>query len=400
MKPVRRATCPTCNYDTNTADNKPRCPKDGTLLRLSSQWYARGTVAGERIFRACGPTKADAEAFIATCLLAKRSGTIIPGKEPDISWHEAVTNCNKWWARANIRPGTRKHYRMQIKILTRYFQDMSLLTISKLDVREMLIDMTGRYAPASIVLAAKALKRIYDLHLENLDMEKVPRPKLAEKAFIIGKMPMPKVDNEKIVSCTEEDLQRVLSAIADGSGKEFDKRRIRLALLMGVSMLLRPANINALEWSEVDFNTGTINIPAGKMKGKRDYTGVMPAQIAEELQAWPKVGRYVFPSPKNPDKPISSMYGAITGWIKKMGLNEDGVSRREKITPYILTRHTGATLLYEDSGENLEMTSKVAHHSNSGITRKRYIRDRVDYARKTVVPLQDAILKRICISNS
>lgn len=412
MKAVKRTTCPQCGYNNRTTDGKVdkngfsvklKCPKCGGALKLSSQWYARGQVNGKQINQPCGPRKADAEAYIASCLLAVRSGSVIPGQEKDISWVEAVDNCNGWWDKAlergKMRTGTREHYRYQIMTLEKYFFGMSFLTITKAGVEEMMDDLGKTHAPATITHAVKALKRMYAMHMENLDLEETPRPKLMEKAFVIEKIKLPEVDNEKKVSCTDVDLQAVLTAIQKGKGKRIDKQRLRLAIMMGVGMLMRPANINALEWAEIDFDGGVLRISKEKMKGKRDFEQAIPGPILDELRAWrlkcELKSRWVFPSPSDPEQPVKRMSKAITSWIQKAGLNADGISRQEKVTPYVLTRHTGATQLYEESGENLEMVSKTAAHADSRVTRRRYVKNRVDYAKRTVVPIQEAMLKRM-----
>lgn len=411
MKAVKRTSCE-CGYNNRTTEGKAdkngfsaklKCPKCGAPLKLSSQWYARGQYNGQAIFEPCGTKKADADAFIAACLLAKRTGSVIPGQEKDISWAQAVENCNGWWDKAvdrgKMRGGTREHYCYQTAVLEKYFFGMSLLTITKSSVEAMMDDMGQTCAPATVAHAVKALKRMYSLHMENLDLEEDPRPKLMEKAFIIEKIKLPEVNNEKTASCTEVDLQAVLLAMQKGKGKRIDKQRLRLAIMMGVGMLMRPANINALEWSEIDFEDGVLRIPKEKMKGKRDFEQPIPGQILDELRAWRMKcefkSRWVFPSPSDPDQPVKRMSKAITNWIEKAGLNSEGVSRSEKITPYVLTRHTGATQLYEESGENLEMVSKTAAHADSRITRKRYVKNRVEYAKRTVVPIQEAMIKRM-----
>ncbi len=411
MKAVKRTSCE-CGYNNRTTEGKAdkngfsaklKCPKCGGALKLSSQWYARGQINGKQIFQPCGPKKADADAYIASCLLAVRSGSVIPGQEKDISWADAVENCNGWWdrdvERGKMRSGTREHYRYQVIALEKHFFGASLLTITRASVEEFIIDMGKTHAPATVAHAVKALKRMYSMHLENLNLEENPRPKLMEKAFIIEKIELPAVNNEKTASCTEVDLQAVLSAIQKGKGKRIDKQRLRLAIMMGVGMLMRPANINALEWSEIDFEGGVLRIPKEKMKGKRDFEQPIPGPVLDELRSWrikcELKSRWVFPSPSDPDEPVKRMSKAITNWIERAGLNPEGVNRHEKVTPYVLTRHTGATQLYEESGENLEMVSKTAAHADSRITRQRYVKNRVEYAKRTVVPIQEAMIKRM-----
>lgn len=436
MKATKRAFCPVCKsrkYVSTPADLKTdkegnslklRCKKDGTALRIVGDWYVIGRQGGKDINQNCGSLKKDADDFIAACRMAVRSGSVLPGRETDISWADAVKNCdgvhNKkdsskdcdgWWddaltkkSKGRIKAGTRKHYSDQIVVLDKYLFGTSLLTITRATVENIIKKMDeDEYAPASIGHAIKTLKRMYAMHLENLALEDEPRPKLMEKAFIISKVEIPDPDNEKTVSCDAVDMHKVLAVIQNGQGRSIDKQRLRLAIMLGVGMLMRPININALEWSEIDFDNGVIRIDKEKMKGKRDFEQAIPHMIIDELRAWRLVcglsSRYVFPSPKkqqgDPDQPMQRMSKAITSWIKKAGLNPAGVGRKEKITPYVLTRHTGATELYEESGENLEMVSKTAAHADSRITRKRYVKNRVEFAKRTVVPIQEAVIRRM-----
>lgn len=74
---------------------------------------------------------------------------------------------------------------------------------------------------------------------------------------------------------------------------------------------------------------------------------------------------------------MKTMSKAIRAKIVKAGLNVPDAPRKTKITPYVLTRHTGCTELYEESGENIEMVSQAATRSDSRITRARYVKDRI-----------------------
>ncbi len=413
MRAYKQAICPVCQHKIRTAEVKADkdgtsktlvCPKDGTPLKLSHNWYVRGRHNGEEIMKACGPKKADAEDFIAACRLAKRAGTVLPGQEKDIAWADAVKNCEQWWdkdvERKKIRATTREFYSYQLKALDRHFFGTSLLTITKSSIEHCMDEMlSAGTAPATVCHAVKALKRMYTMHLSNLDLEATPRPKLMEKAFILSKVPLPEVDNVKTASCTPVDLQSVLSLIANGKGSKVSRKRLTLAILMGVGMLMRPININSLQWSEVDLENGVIRIARDKMKGKRDFEQAMPIQILLAIEEWKAAQKvdspWVFPSPRDAQQPVSRMSKAISHWIDKAGLNAEGVDRKEKITAYVLTRHTGATQLYEESGENLEMVSKTADHADSRITRKRYVKNRVEYAKRTVIPIQEAMLRRM-----
>lgn len=412
MKAVKRAWCPVCKYTKNTTETKInkagesttlKCPKDGTPLKLSVDWYVRGVHNGESIYKSCGPKKVDADDFIAACRMAKRTGTVLPGQEKDIEWEDVKKNCEGWWDIAlenkSINQRTRDHYKYQCLLLDKFFFGTTLLTITKLSVEKFMVELGKTHSPASVAHATKALKRMYKMHIENLDLETDARPKLIEKAFIIEKIKLPPVDNEITVSGTETDLQSVLKEIEQGKGKGGDKQRLTLAILLGVGMLMRPTNVNSLEWSEVDLVNGIITIPKEKMKGKKEFKQAIPEQVLDALKKW-KIknafkSKWVFPSPKDSNKHIGSMGKAMRHRIKNAGINADDADRQSKITYYVLTRHTGATQLYEESGENLEMVSKAACHADSRITKKRYVKDRLEYSKKTVLPLQEKMLKRM-----
>lgn len=408
MKPIKRLSCPVCKNRLDTTEIKKiqKCPKDGAPMVLSDQWYVRATINGKREYVPCGLLKRDAEDYIATYRIARRTGSILPGQEKDISWADAKKNCEGWWDAAllatdknKIKPKTREHYKNQVRILDKYLYGLSLLTITKTVVKSMMDDLSRHHSPASVAHAVKALKRMYAMHIENLDLEETPRPKLIEKTFIISKVSTPVVENQITVSCDETGLQSVLGHIQTARGKKLDKQRLRLAILLGVGMLMRPINICGLEWAEVDLAGGVIRIKKDKMKGKKDFEQAIPGPVLAELKAWRlETGLsslYVFPSPQDAGKPMITMGRAIRRHIGVVGLNANSTSRQDKVTPYVLTRHTGATQLYEESGDNLEMTSQAAGHADSRITRERYVKNRISHAKRTAIPIQEAMIKRM-----
>src|ERR1043166_5163771 len=94
-------TCqsPGCGYkktDT-TGKAKAECKNGHGLMRLTDNWYARITHNGVTTTKAISPRKRDAEDYIAACKIAKREGGLLPGQEKDITWKDAVANCERWW---------------------------------------------------------------------------------------------------------------------------------------------------------------------------------------------------------------------------------------------------------------------------------------------------------------
>lgn len=414
MKPIKRAVCPLCKTRVDTTDIKVgkdgnclklQCPKDGTPMRLSEQWYVRATINGKTDYVPCGHLKRDAEDYIATFRVAKRSGSILPGQEKDISWEDAKTNCESWWDAAlvakdknKISQATRDHYKFQVMTLDKYFFGMSLLTITKASVNNMVEHLGKTHSPASVAHVIKTLKRMYSMHIKNLDLEENPRPKLIEKSFIIGKVDLPVVDNRIEVSCNADAIKAVVGNIKLARGKKLDKQRLELAILIGLGTGMRSKNICGLEWAELDLPNAILKISKTKMKGKRDFQCVLPDKVVDALKAWRlEVGMkslFVFPSPKDSTKPMGTMRRAMSRHIEVCKLNEGSTSRQNKITPYIMTRHTSATEMKVETGD-CEIVAHLLGHADSRITKARYIKDSIEDDRVKILPHQNAMLERM-----
>ena len=70
----------------------------------------------------------------------------------------------------------------------------------------------------------------------------------------------------------------------------------------------RPVEVLGAEWAEIDGDTWTV--PASRMKMGRAHSVPLSAEAMDVLAEAAKLGnpRYVFPSPRNPDAPVS-VYG-------------------------------------------------------------------------------------------
>lgn len=392
-----------CGYKKTdpTGKTKADCKNCGSAMALTENWYARITHNGKTTTKAITPRKRDAEDYIAACKIAKRDGALLPGQEKDVDWKDAVDNCQKWWKqdveKKVIRQSTVDFYAFMLIPLTDRFGNRSLLTITK----EMVADyLSARQKIVSATTASRelsTLKRVYSLHTDRLEMEE--RPRLMAKAMIISRISPPKVDNEIERFCERTEVRDVFKVIADNKKtSEAARHRTRLAIMIGVGLGMRPGNVCALEWKEIDFKTGTIHISKQKMKSKRDFTTGLPDTIKAELQAWRKeqkvLSPYVFPSPKDSRKPIASMKRSISRAIKAAGLNPKDVDRKHKVTTYVLTRHTFASQALMESGD-LSAVSEQLHHANIMITKKRYAKVNVSYKKEKIDHYEQAVLLKM-----
>lgn len=123
-----------------------------------------------------------------------------------------------------------------------------------------------------------------------------------------------------------------------------------LALRLLALTWTRTGELRMMEWSEIDEAAGVWSIPAGKMKRRRDHLVPLSSQamaILRTLKARAR-GRYVFPSDRRDDRPMSEnsvLYllhrigyrGRMTGhgwrtvastWANERGYSSDAIERQ------------------------------------------------------------------------
>lgn len=142
--------------------------------------------------------------------------------------------------------------------------------------------------------------------------------------------------------CQRLDLERDLQSV--------------LACRMLAYTWLRTNELRMMEWSEIDDDQAQLLIPAGKMKRKKDHLVPLPKQalaILKEMRARVGQSKYVFPSDRRDDRPMSEnsvLYlihrigykGRMTGhgfrsvastWANERGYNPDAVEMQLAHSP-------------------------------------------------------------------
>jgi len=166
----------------------------------------------------------------------------------------------------------------------------------------------------------------------------------------------------------EHELPDFLRALRGSTSR----RTARTAAWLCLWLASRPGMIRWAEWSEVDLDNATWNIPADKMKMDRDYLCPLPDQAVEALRELHRVtgkGRWVFPGvgPKNPvisENTICKVYAAVGYKGRLVGHG---------------TRHTASTLLREHGWEKDYVEAQLAHKEEgvSGVYNKaKYLKQR------------------------
>ncbi|HWV36881.1 MAG TPA: integrase arm-type DNA-binding domain-containing protein [Vulgatibacter sp.] len=112
----------------------------------------------------------------------------------------------------------------------------------------------------------------------------------------------------------------LLRAIDSYMGQPTTAWALRLAPLVFV----RPGELRQAEWSEIDLDAATWTIPAAKMKLRRDHVVPLAAQavaIFREAHVLTGRGRYVFPSLRGGDRPMSN--NTLNAALKRLGYGSD-----------------------------------------------------------------------------
>lgn len=93
------------------------------------------------------------------------------------------------------------------------------------------------------------------------------------------------------------------------------------ALKLVVLTALRVGNVVGAEWSEIDLNKQTWNIPAGKMKAGLEFRVPLSTEALKILESLPKTSPLIFPGRK--DRPMTT--AALTAVKDRMGRGDIAV---------------------------------------------------------------------------
>ena len=119
--------------------------------------------------------------------------------------------------------------------------------------------------------------------------------------------------------------------------------------------MLRPGELRNAEWSEIDFDKKQWKIPTEKMKMRRDHIVPLSKQVVaifKEIQPLTGKWKYVFPSLRTKDRPISNV--TVLAALRRMGYT------KEEMTAHGF-RAMASTLLHENGFESAVIEIQLAH---------------------------------------
>jgi len=112
------------------------------------------------------------------------------------------------------------------------------------------------------------------------------------------------------------EFGRLLRDIDTYQGWYATKYALRLLPLV----FTRPGELRLAQWTEIDFQRAQWDIPAGRMKMRLPHTVPLSRQslaILEELREFSGEGSFLFPTPRQKDKPLSNV--AVLNGLRRMG---------------------------------------------------------------------------------
>lgn len=142
---------------------------------------------------------------------------------------------------------------------------------------------------------------------------------------------------------------------------------VMAALRLAPLVFVRPGELRGAEWIEFDLKAAEWRIPAARMKMKADHIVPLSRQavaVLEEQKSISGATRYVFPSVRTTDKPISE--NTINAALRGLGYTS------EQMTGHGF-RTTASTLLHE-LGYDSDVIERQLAHTEGNKTKAAYNR--------------------------
>ncbi len=361
----------------HTGEKEALCKHCGLPMVLSASHTTRVQREG-KTYTKTSQSKGDAEAYLAHCVTAKHSGTLMPGEERLIKWSDAeklfFQNLD-----ARLENGksinTDRVYRSRVGLLRKTFGSRILQTIERFEVEDWR-DARSRVAGASDVNASLSLMdMIYKIVIDRYTARRMPR--LQESAADIAqvrRMDLPP-GRDNILE-NEDQIQAMLGECLTQNLYHFCYGVLNTGLRHADMLKLRTSEIS---WTRNEIQT--------TVKGKKSVRIPITENYGKFLKTWilrtrPTKGGWLFPSTKKDEEPFkkNTDFGFCRmreRVAKKYDAKGDTATAAKfrALVPHDL-RHTFAThFLYKASKElgataAVHILSQALGHSTSYITQR------------------------------
>ena len=127
------------------------------------------------------------------------------------------------------------------------------------------------------------------------------------------------------------------------------------ALRLSPLVFLRPGELRAGEWAEIDFEQKLWKIPGSRMKMKKTHIVSLSDQalaILKEIHGLTGSGKYIFPSVRSKQRPMSNV--TVLAALRRMGYEKDEMCVHG-------FRGMASTLLHENRFPSEIVEMQLAH---------------------------------------
>jgi integrase len=162
----------------------------------------------------------------------------------------------------------------------------------------------------------------------------------------------------------ETELGGLLRAIETYQGEPVTLAALRLT----PHLFQRPGEVRQMQWAELDFENAVWTIPAARMKQRQPHIVPLSRQalgILEEIKSLTAGGRYVFPSARSRERPMSE--NTINGALRRLGYSGSEMTAHG-------FRSTASSLLNESGRWNPDAIERALAHREGNQVRAAYHR--------------------------
>ena len=135
----------------------------------------------------------------------------------------------------------------------------------------------------------------------------------------------------------------------------------RCALQFAPLVFVRPGELRQAEWAEIDIERAEWKIPAAKMKMRTTHIVPLATQAIEillEIAPLTGAGKYVFPSMRTGDRPMSN--NTVLAALRRMGYAKEEMSGHG-------FRSMASTILHEQGWPTELIEKQLAHAERSKV---------------------------------
>jgi integrase len=142
----------------------------------------------------------------------------------------------------------------------------------------------------------------------------------------------------------------------------------RYALELLALTFVRPGELRAAQWIEIDFDGGVWEIPAGRMKMRRPHRVPLAGRAVEILKALQKLtgqGAFLFPSVRSTARCMSE--NTLNAALRRMGFTNDDMTSHG-------FRASASSMLNESGLWNADAIERQLAHVDGDTVRRAYAR--------------------------